>query len=267
MDRNLESLLEKLQKEGVDPKLINNLKEDYFCLIKEKEILERQRRLVILGELLSGIAHDINNCLSYAIGNLELYEMLNKKQKNNKYLSLVKDSLNNISELNRNLLDYSKSLTLEKSKILIYEVHNFVLRLVKPKFSKKGIIIYDNINETKNAYILGNKAQLIEVFLNLLKNSSEAITKEGKVFYYSNVDNNNVTTYIKDNGCGIHPNNLEKIFEPYYTTKKEGTGLGLYICKRIIKEHNGKIICESKLNKGTTFIIKLPLYKESILKK
>ncbi|MDH7528947.1 MAG: ATP-binding protein, partial [Ignavibacteria bacterium] len=104
-----------------------------------------------------------------------------------------------------------------------------------------------------------DKSQLKQVFINLIENSLDAIEKEGLISIHVYQENEKLNIIFKDNGKGIEPNKLKKIFDPYFTTKKKGSGIGLSIVHKIITEHNGNIFVQSKLNEGTSFYIKLPL--------
>ncbi|MCK5456465.1 MAG: ATP-binding protein, partial [Melioribacteraceae bacterium] len=103
-----------------------------------------------------------------------------------------------------------------------------------------------------------DKNQIKQVLINLIQNSIEAIKKDGKLSIKIFNENNLVTITFSDTGPGISENDLERIFDLYFTTKAEGTGIGLSIIQRIVSEHNGLITVESKEGEGTSFIIKLP---------
>ncbi|MEM3786141.1 MAG: ATP-binding protein, partial [Nitrososphaeria archaeon] len=97
------------------------------------------------------------------------------------------------------------------------------------------------------------------VFTNIIINAFQAMPEGGTLTIYAEKEDNMTKIFFKDTGAGIPKENLEKIFQPLFTTKAKGTGLGLAVCKRIVEAHNGTIDVESELGKGSTFIIKLPI--------
>jgi signal transduction histidine kinase len=108
-----------------------------------------------------------------------------------------------------------------------------------------------------------NRDQISQVLINLSRNAVQATNDAGEIMVRVNQDQQYARVQVTDSGCGITPENLSKIWQPFFTTKGEqGTGLGLDICKRIIEGHDGQISCESTVGEGTTFTIELPLESE-----
>jgi two-component system nitrogen regulation sensor histidine kinase NtrY len=110
-----------------------------------------------------------------------------------------------------------------------------------------------------------DREQIKRVILNLLDNAVAAVSGEGKIIMKTsyNKDLDMVTLRVSDNGCGIHPEDKPRLFEPYFSTKKSGTGLGLAIVSTIISDHNGYIRVRDNEPQGTHFIVELPLTKET----
>jgi len=257
-------LEELISNKEINPGLVREPKKQHKLSIEENDLLEQQEKLILVGEFSLGVAHDINNFLLPAKGYLDLYLMTHKNDEDVEELFEVKKALEGISEMTLALLTYSKSSKVDKSVLPIYNIHNFALKLVNYKSLKNNIFIYNNFETIKGVNVFGNRVQLSEVYVNLLKNACEAIGKDGRIYYDSSLQEDQIVTRIRDTGHGIPADDLGKIFESFYTTKKDkGTGLGLSICRRIVAEHNGEITCESELNKGTTFTVKLPIYKAS----
>lgn len=113
-------------------------------------------------------------------------------------------------------------------------------------------------SELKNSLLYGQPEKIKQVFINLIRNSIEAINCNGKITIILQEDGNYLLMSVKDNGCGIDRETIKNIFKPFYTTKETGTGLGLSISAQIIKEHQGEIWVDSERGIGTTFKIKLP---------
>jgi signal transduction histidine kinase len=106
-----------------------------------------------------------------------------------------------------------------------------------------------------------NEGRMHQAFLNILSNAVQSIRNEGKIVIKTSIEGGNLEVSVTDTGCGISEENLPRIFDPFFTTREpgKGTGLGLAITYNIINEHNGKIICHSKMNEGTVFFVTLPV--------
>ena len=113
----------------------------------------------------------------------------------------------------------------------------------------------------KPCYILGDPSQLQQAFLNIFLNAMDAMPKGGELRISTQTENGWLTIRIEDTGLGMTKEQLEHIFEPFYTTKESGTGLGLAITKRIVEDHKGRIWVSSEPNRGSAFEISLPLSK------
>ncbi len=232
----------------------------------EEEIIKKEK-LEAVGMLAAGIAHDFNNILTAALGNISLCELyIENKEKLIEKLKSTEQSLYNAKNLTEKLLTFSKGGYLIKEtsdiKKIIKESVDFILsgKDIKVKYE-----FPDDLWLVK-----GDSSQLVQVFHNLAINSVEAIEKNGLI----EISTKNITisedsilplppgNYVmitfKDNGKGIPQEILHKIFDPFFSTKKEGSGLGLATVYNIIKKHNGYIKVDSLVGKGTMFFIYLP---------
>ena len=204
------------------------------------------------------ITHEIKNPIAVCKGYLDMFDKDNQDHFK-KYIPILKD------EINRTLLLLEDFLAMNKVKInkdiidinlLIEEVvKNIKMLCTKNNIELKTKIIDDEI------YINADYNRLTQVFINLLKNSVEAIpkNKKGKIEVKEILNNKNLIISVQDNGTGMSKELLNKIKEPFYTTKPKGTGLGVSLSEEIIKAHNGTLNYESKENKYTKVIITLPL--------
>lgn len=220
-----------------------------YLNIKE---LERDKQLK---NSLFKLTHEIKNPLAVCKGYLTMINIDNK-EKTEKYLNIIKQeierSLNimaDFSELNK--IKLNKELI--DINMLVEEVYNSLNLLM---YNKNITINYKNSEEI---FLSCDYNKIKQVLINLIKNSYEAITNEGIIDIKTYKDKNSFYIEIKDNGSGMDENTLDKITEMFYTTKQEGTGLGVVLSNEIIKAHNGTLKYESKLNRGTKAIIKLPL--------
>ena len=210
------------------------------------------------------IIHKEQNPLNYI--NLSLDHLRKKfrpedesKQENfEKLTKQLKIEVDRINQQISDFLRYSRPAKLEIKPINLRETIEDSLRLVEPQAVEQNIKI-SLIEEENFGNALGDADVLRSVFNNLFINATQAMEKTGgKLTVKLSSESDYATIKIKDTGEGISPENLEKIFEPYFSTKETGTGLGLAIVKKIIDDHNGKIEVESKEKEGTKFTVKLP---------
>ncbi|MCM8800667.1 MAG: ATP-binding protein [Candidatus Omnitrophica bacterium] len=240
--------------------------------IKETEAqLIHMEKMASLGTLAAGIAHEINNPLSFLISNLETLKdythQLNQSMTSNDFhiqailddlTSIAQESLEGALRIKRIVQDLRTfSRRKEETQRVPTDVNQVLestLAIVWNEIKYKITVIKDYQAKTS---ILADPTQLSQVFLNILINASQAIENKGTITISTYEDTKNVYIKISDTGCGIAPEILPKIFDPFFSTKK-GTGLGLSVSYNIIKHHGGEIKVESKVNKGTSFIIQLP---------
>lgn len=256
----------------------------------EKERLNQQligaSRLVELGEMCAGFAHEINNPLQIIKNEQSLIEMTLSDMKKagqitaSTSLAEAEDSLNQVklqisrcAEITRAILKFGRQ---NEPKPQDIDLENFipeVTDMVAQKAMVHGISIEQNIAE--NMYLIhGDPTQLQQVFLNLFNNAIDAIlerhgTSGGKLIIQAGPkEKNAVKIKVRDNGCGIKPDNVNKIFSPFFTTKPvgKGAGLGLSVCYGIISSMLGTMEVDSKVNFGTTFTICLPAAVKGIRK-
>jgi len=150
------------------------------------------------------------------------------------------------------------------------EINSLILEtlaLTEPVLDTRGIIVKADLADHL-PLVLGDGDRLRQVLLNLINNSIDAMPQGGRLILHSSVnstadENQHVVVEIRDTGCGIDPEDLDRIFEPMFTTKRigEGVGLGLAICRETIEEHDGRITARSESQYGTAFTIELPAYQ------
>jgi PAS domain S-box-containing protein len=237
--------------------IIRDLTEQKEIEQLEKQLLQSDK-LATIGQLASGVAHEINNPL----GNISLYtQMLLKKiddESTRNKLNIINDEADRAAHIVRGLLDFARPSEPIISPTDINGEISKLLRILKHELE------YIKVNTIlpQLPLIDCDPGQISQVIMNILTNSIQAITVNGNITIETKTENNNVEIIITDNGYGITRENLNKIFNPFFTTKKpgEGTGLGLSISYGIIKSHNGSIDVKSEVGKGTTFTLKLPIH-------
>jgi signal transduction histidine kinase len=222
----------------------------------ENKIAE-MKDLKFMGELAAEAAHEIKNPLFSIRGYAQFLEnSLDIGDRKREYIKVMLTELDRLNRLVEALLGFSKKDD-RRQKISIGEIISDVLTLYKQRFELGGITFNKRVED--EYYIIGAKDQLKQVLINLTENALEAVGTEGKIDLNIYRQQNRVFIEVKDSGPGIQKENKQKIFEPFFTTKQNGSGLGLYICKKIVEDHGGVIRVESNEGQGTSFFVELPL--------
>ncbi|MDD2202893.1 MAG: HAMP domain-containing sensor histidine kinase [Bacilli bacterium] len=219
--------------------------------------LEHQKQL---RDSLFKISHEIKNPIAVCKGYLDMFEIGNCSHAE-RYIPIIKQELDRTLTLLNDFMMLTKvNVELKKMdvSVLLQDTCDMLYFMLK---QNKIDFICSVIDE--EVYILGDYDRLKQVFVNIMKNAVEAIPKDrkGKVKFEVKTTLKKLVITVVDNGIGIKKHELSKMGEPFYTTKKNGTGLGVKFSKEIIKAHEGTIEYKSKLNIGTMVIIKLPLKK------
>lgn len=228
---------------------------------KAEEIMHRTEKLSVVGQLAAGIAHEIRNPLTAIKG---FTQLLKKEEHNdNAYLEVMLSELERIEDIVSDLLILAKPQPSKMEKVDIGLLLEDTVDLFSSEAILHNVEIITEI-ELADPYIKGESNKLKQVFINLLKNAIEAMPDGGKITVSAiRTSNGRVVAKIKDEGIGIPEERIPNLGEPFYSTKEKGTGLGLMICNRIIKNHGGTMSIESEINKGTTISIFLPAFSPS----
>jgi signal transduction histidine kinase len=233
------------------------------------EQLQRADKLVTLGELAAEMAHEINNPAGIVMSRTDFIQMDSEKypqlKKYDQDFNVIINQISKISKITGNILKYSKKLPKQFQLANLEQICEETLNILGPRLAKKKITIEKNY-QSDLPEILGDSTQLEQVFTNLVNNAIDAMEIEGTLkIRLQNVDSERILWSIKDNGAGMDAGVRDLIFSPFFTTKtaEKGTGLGLYIVKNIIKNHNAEILCDSHPGQGTTFTIIFPIQEQS----
>jgi signal transduction histidine kinase len=239
----------------------------YEDLKRSKSYIRRADRLASLGTLTAGLAHEIRNPL-VAIKTLTqlLPERLDDEEFRNQFLQIASGEVDRISSLVTELLDFARPSDPKLELEDINAVLDGMILLVSTETKKKQINIIKNYAADLPPLQI-DREQIKQVFLNILLNGIEATSENGKIMVQTrSFLKPGGDTYIQveftDTGCGIPEDYLEDIFNPFFTTKSSGSGLGLSISNQIIQDHRGYIDVESQLGKGSSFFINLPVNQE-----
>lgn len=236
--------------------------------LKEKmniqEQLKKSEQQALLGQLASGIAHELRNPLNFI--NLSLDHVVTKLKKDEKlspqeldeWTKRMKTEIARINQMLDNFLNLSRELKLYPVKIRGDIIIEDVIALLSHRLSSQNIeVIKEYTGNIPELYIDIDKMK--SCFLNILNNSIDAMPDGGVIKILVKGDNDVINYIIEDNGTGIAEEDIKKVFEPYFSTKKNGIGIGLTLTRRIIEAHGGKISVASRTGKGTTVNISLPL--------
>ncbi|MCH6265158.1 ATP-binding protein [Neobacillus citreus] len=223
---------------------------------KAEEILLQSEKLSIVGELAAGVAHEIRNPLTTIKGFVQLYKAGNN---NLEYSDLLLGELERIETITSEMLSLGKPQAVKLIQADLRELIENTIEFLSPQALMNGFQM-NTLFEESPFPIICEKNQLKQVFLNILKNAMEAMPQGGNIeIYLRKGDDDECIVQIRDHGCGIPEELLPRLGEPFYSLKEKGTGLGVMICHKIIKQHKGSISYSSKQNEGTVVEIKLPL--------
>ncbi|WP_026672050.1 ATP-binding protein [Alkalihalobacterium bogoriense] len=227
---------------------------------KLEERIHRSEKLALLGEVAAGAAHEIRNPLAVIHGFINMMnDSISNENRTKYHLPLLLKELERINQIVGNLLLLVKPGKPNFRPFELKEVLDDILPIIKGT-CPSGITIDLKIDSYK---IFIDYDQMKQVFYNLIRNSIQAIGLHGQISIYSEkAPHNMIYIYIKDSGPGIDPEIHEQIFEPFISSKEDGTGLGLTIIQRIITNHYGKIDLIESTNNGTTFRLTLPLHEK-----
>ena len=215
-------------------------------------------KLAAVGELSGGLAHEINNPLQILLGHVQLLQV---DQDLPRRIEIIKEQIERISSVTRRLVDFSRAVPedFKSEPIAIISAIDEILSLTDFQLKDLGINLIREY-KTGNISVTGNKIYLQQVFLNIILNARDALPDGGTIKISTEIKDDFIVIKFTDNGIGITPQNLLKVFSPFFSTKesRKGMGLGLSNSRWIILKHKGDIHVDSKLNEGTTLSIYLP---------
>jgi len=229
-----------------------------------QQLLIRAEKLASIGHLASSIAHEINNPLQPIRINLE--DMVEDIQSNVpidiRAIKSTQESVERIRRIVSQLLEFAgkrSTTATELDRLNISQLIESVINLNRKFFEKENMRIESDLSPTLS--ILGNKDQLEQVFMNLTLNAKAAMHTGGTLYIRAFANQDEITIEFTDTGHGIPEDTINRIFDPFFSTKPNGTGLGLFVSYGIIQGHHGTIEVKSKVDQGTTFSIRLPTHQ------
>ncbi|HEY6268426.1 MAG TPA: PAS domain S-box protein [Candidatus Acidoferrum sp.] len=240
---------------------------DVTDLKRLEEQLIQAEKLAAMGQMLAGVAHELNNPLTAILGVTELLrERPGTDDATRRQLELTHRQARRAARIVQNLLEFSRPASPQKKALDLSNLLERTLQLHEHSLRRNNIEVDSHLPADLPG-VIGDANQLIQVFLNLITNAEQAIQEvrdSGRIQIRTGRNGKQVTITVQDDGVGIRPEALPKIFDPFYTTKRPGggTGLGLSICMSIIREHGGNIEAETLPAGGSAFTINLPAASE-----
>lgn len=226
--------------------------------------LRQKEKLAVIGQMAAGIGHEIRNPLSSLKGFTQLQQERNPNS--NDFYPIMIQEIDRINSIVNDLMYLGKPKEIKFDKANIEEIIAYTLSITQQQAERQGVTF-----ETKIAGPLPpldcDSLQLKQVFINLIKNAIESMPNGGRItINVKVVDGKKMNISIQDEGCGIDEESIPNLGEPFYTTKTEGTGLGLMVSKQIIQDHHGEITIKSSLENGTLVNVTLPISHLNALK-
>ncbi|MBN2062271.1 MAG: HAMP domain-containing protein [Deltaproteobacteria bacterium] len=272
LSRSLGNMLKRLDDNKTEMKKhISSLENANRELKKAQNEIIRSEKLASVGRLSAGIAHEIGNPIGIVLGYLELLKREDiTEDERVDFLHRVESEIKRINIIIAQLLDFSRPSSGEKQACHVHQLIDDTVKIFRPQPMMEGIKMELHLGATVDK-VSADPNRLQQVFLNILINTADVFSvnkteRQAKksddllIIETKNIEGALVIKFV-DNGPGIPESELEHIFDPFYSTKEpgKGTGLGLFVCYRIVEELNGTITAESKEEKGTTIMITLPV--------
>lgn len=274
----------KISKEDFSQKIditsqdeIGNLAQSFNEMSRElllaRERMEEANRKLIqaeklasIGRISAGIAHEIRNPLTSVKLNIQkLFQSDQLDEIEREHLSLSQEGISQMEKFIKELLDSTRVSELNLARFSIEQIIEEAIKTLSSTLELKKVDLEKNLQEGL-PQVLVDGDKLRQVFLNILRNAYEAVGERGKINISLSLlkekSGSKIRVEISDNGCGIPEEYRETIFEPFYTTKSSGIGLGLAIARKIIEQHMGSIIVKENIEKGTSFEILIPIEED-----
>jgi PAS domain S-box-containing protein len=232
---------------------------DYTEVKKLQQQIDQSEKLAVIGQLAAGVAHEIGNPLTSISALVQLLQRKTEDEFTSEQLATIKENIERITKIVRELVDFSRPPSHEKMLININDIVRTALGIVKYDKRVKKVDFIQRLDHNIPK-INTVPDQLLQVFVNILINALDATSGDGIIKVDSKLEGEFVSVVFSDDGHGMDSETLEQIFDPFFTTKDvgKGTGLGLSVSYGIIKKFGGDIIAESRQGEGSTFTVKLP---------
>ena len=256
------SLLDKIGNTRGTLIIIDNITDR----VRLEDQLIQNEKLTSIGLLAAGVAHEVNTPLAVISSYSQmLRKEITPEDWRHKLLEKITKQTFRASEIVNNLLNFSRTNATEFTEVDIHRVIMDTVALLEHQLKSARIRVEQELR-AEYPITFGNAGKLQQVFLNLFVNARDAMPEGGELRVMTDTMNSKVEILVQDTGTGINPENIKKIYDPFFTTKApgKGTGLGLSVSYGIVQEHGGTISVESKPGVGTSFRLELPLVRKTV---
>ncbi|PTA84432.1 PAS domain-containing sensor histidine kinase [Bacillus sp. Nf3] len=226
-----------------------------------QQLQMQAQKLAVAGQIAAGIAHEVRNPLTSVNGFLQL--MKTQYPERTDYFDIIFSEIKRIDFVLSELLVLAKPQSVHFQEVQLHGLLEQVITLLKTNAVLSNIDLKQPFKKQDAGAILADANQMKQLFINLIKNAIEAMPEGGSIYISTEKVMNEWKITIQDEGKGMCEEDIQKIYDPFFSTKTEGTGLGLTICATILKDHHGRMDVVSELGKGTTFHIYLPVCQKS----
>lgn len=226
-----------------------------------QQLQMQAQKLAVAGQIAAGIAHEVRNPLTSVNGFLQL--MKTQYPERTDYFDIIFSEIKRIDFVLSELLVLAKPQSVHFQEVQLHGLLEQVITLLKTNAVLSNIDLKQPFKKQDAGAILADANQMKQLFINLIKNAIEAMPEGGSIYISTEKEMNEWKITIQDEGKGMSEEDIQKIYDPFFSTKTEGTGLGLTICATILKDHHGRMDVVSELGKGTTFHIYLPVCQKS----
>jgi signal transduction histidine kinase len=220
--------------------------------------LLHQEKMAAFGLLAAGIAHEVGNPLTSISSLIQMLQRRQADAYSQEKLALVSGQLQRIQVTLRELINFSRPASDERTRVALGEILEEAVNITKYYKRTKGRLLSPHLPPDLPP-LDGVRDQLVQVFLNLILNAVDATDRGGHIDLRAERHGGEVVVTVQDDGAGIPPEHAGRVFAPYFTTKKHGTGLGLFVTRKLVTEHGGTVEFDSRPGAGTVFRVRLPV--------
>jgi PAS domain S-box-containing protein len=248
-----------------DQRVFTGIVRDLSELRVAEERARAAEELASLSVITAGIAHDIGTPMNVILGYADMLRDSLESPKDRRRAEIISEQVRRVTSLIQTLLNIARPHKMVRAPLQLETVVDHALDFFREKLRSRAIEVERCYSEVPD--VEGDKDRLEQTFLNLIVNAADAMPRGGKLVVGVSLDDEGwVELTMRDTGLGIPPDSLQRIFEPFHTTKApgKGTGLGLVVCRSIVLDHGGQITVESRLDEGTCFRLRFPPIREQI---
>ncbi len=225
------------------------------------------RRLADLGRLTSGVGHEVKNPINAIVVHLELLrEKLSRgDQTAERHVDVIQNEIRRLDRVVQTLIDFSRPVELDLAVHDLRSIVTSVLTLAEPDLAQRSVYVRSTLPPSP-VPVREDADMIQQALLNVLLNGAQSMAEGGELHVELRQNSQEAHLRVRDQGCGIPRDTLGRIFNLYFTTKRDGTGIGLAMTYRILQLHNGSVQVESEVDVGTQFTLRLPIFAAAELK-